>query len=103
MPSSALHLLGVTAGCLVGETPTATDTPTATVNTDCPPSLTVCEIDREPIDPDAAVAYGTLTAEQRETFHRARNGSVEDFAYAWHAIDLVEYEGRYDRAGILVC
>jgi len=100
-------LLGVTAGCFGGASPTPTTTPTATptatVNTDCPPSLTVYEIDREPVDPDAAVAYATLTAEQRETFHRARNESVEDFDYAWHDVDVVVYEGRYYRAGILVC
>ena len=97
-------LLGVTAGCLGGVSPTTpTATPTATVNTDCPPSLTVYEIDREPVNPDTAVAYATLTAEQRETFHRARNESVEDFDYAWHDVDVVGYEGRYYRAGILVC
>lgn len=98
-------LLGVTPGCLGGVSPaaTATPTPTATANTDCPPSLTVYELDRESFDPDAAVAYENLTAERRETFHRARNGSVEEFDYAWHDIDVVTYEGRYYRAGILVC
>jgi hypothetical protein len=108
-------LLGTSTGCLgVGPgtsataTPTTaatpTTTPTATANTDCPPALTVTEIDADQVDTDSAVAYENLTADQRATFDRARNGTaVEGFDYAWHDIDLVEYEGRYYRAGILVC
>jgi hypothetical protein len=104
----AVTLLGAVTGCLgagpgASATPTATPSPTPSVGTDCPPSLTVYEIDREPIDPDTAVAYDNLTAEQRETFHRAMNTSVEDFDYAWNDIDLVERNGTYYRAGILVC
>jgi len=96
------------SGCLgavpeSSSTPTPTPTPTADASTDCPPSLTVYEANAEPIDTEAAVRYENLTAEQRETFHRAMNGSVEDFDYAWRDIDAVVYEGRYYRAGILVC
>jgi hypothetical protein len=101
-----LALLGVTAGCLgagPGASATATPSPTPTPNTDCPPALVVEEVDAERVDTESAVAYANLTAERRATFDRARNGSVEDFAYAWHDIDLVEYEGRYYRAGVLVC
>ncbi|MFC7173454.1 hypothetical protein ACFQL0_08990 [Haloplanus litoreus] len=50
-----------------------------------------------------AVAYEPLSAEQRETFTRARNGSAEDFDYAWHDIDVVADEGVYYRADIVVC
>jgi hypothetical protein len=101
-------LLGVTAGCLgagLGGPTTATPTPspTSTPNTDCPPSLTVTELPTDQVDAESAVAYANLTAERRATFDRAHDGSVEDFAYAWHDIDLVEYEGRYYRTGILVC
>jgi hypothetical protein len=108
----AVTLLGVSAGCLgagpgVSSTPTPTPTPTwtptATASTDCPPSLTVYELDAEPADTESAVAYDNLTAEQQETFHRARTESIEEFDYAWHDIDVVAYEGRYYRAGILVC
>jgi hypothetical protein len=102
----AVALLGVTAGCL-GAGPaapaTATPTATATANTDCPPALIVEEVDAESVDAESAVAYGNLTAEQRETFDRARNGSVEDFDYAWHDIDLVVHEDRYYRTGVVVC
>jgi hypothetical protein len=104
-------LLGVSTGCLgaggasATATPTTTPTPTATANTDCPPSLTVEEVDAERVDAESAVAYGNLTDEQQATFDRARNGSgsVEEFDYAWNDIDFVEYEGRYYSAGILVC
>ena len=100
----AVALLGAVTGCLdAGPGASATATPTATANTDCPPALTVYEIDQEPIDPDTAVAYENLTAEQQETFHRARTESVEDFDYAWNDVDLVERNGTYYRAGILVC
>ena len=102
----AVALLVAGTGCLgtgPGASATATPTPTATPNTDCPPALTVYELKSEPADTGSAVAYGNLTADQRETFHRARNGSVEDFDYAWHDIDVVAYEGRYYRAGIDVC
>jgi len=102
------------SGCLgavpeASSTPTPTPTPTppptstAAASTDCPPSLTVYEVDAEPIDTESAVPYANLSAERRETFHRAMNESVEDFDYAWHDIDVVAYEGRYYRAGILVC
>jgi len=106
----AVALLGVTAGCLgagpgasATATPTPTWTPTPTASTDCPPSLNVYEVDAEPVDTESAVAYDNLTAEQQATFQRARTESVEDFDYAWYDIDVVEYEGRYYRAGILVC
>jgi hypothetical protein len=100
----AVALLGAVTGCLdAGPGASATATPTATANTDCPPALTVYEIDQEPIDPDTAVAYENLTAEQQRTFHRARNGSVEDFDYAWNDVDLVERNGTYYRAGVVVC
>jgi hypothetical protein len=98
----AVTLLVAGTGCL-GTSPRASVTATPTSNTDCPPALTVYEIESEPADTGSAIAYGTLTVEQRETFHRARNGSVEDFDYAWHDIDIVAYEGRYYRAGIVVC
>jgi hypothetical protein len=88
-------------GTVVHPTPTPTATPTA--NTDCPPTLTVSELDEEPDDIDSAVAYENLTAEQRATFDRARNGSAGDFDYAWHDIDLVAHDGTYYRAGIVVC
>ncbi|WP_157969547.1 hypothetical protein [Haloplanus rubicundus] len=107
----ALALLVVGTGCLgagpgasatATETPTAT--PTATANTDCPPALTVTEIDADQVDPSSAVAYENLTAEQQATFDRARNGTaVEGFDYAWRDIDRVEYAGRYYNTGILVC
>jgi hypothetical protein len=101
-------LLGVTAGCIGSVstdsgTATATATPTPAASTDCPPALTVRELDSEPTDAESAVASANLTVEQQGTFHRAQSGSVEDFAYAWNDIDLVEYEGRYYRAGIVVC
>jgi len=104
----AVALLGALAGCLgagpgTSATQTPTPSPTTFVGTDCPPALTVYEIDQEPIDPDTAVAYENLTAEQQRTFHRARNGSVEDFDYAWNDVDLVERNGTYYRAGIVVC
>ena len=68
------------------------------------PTLTVTEIDADRVDGDSAVAYGTLTTEQRATFDRARNGStVEGFDDAWRDIDRVEYEGRYYNVGIVVC
>jgi len=106
----AVALLGAVAGCLgvdpgasATPTPTPTPSPTPSVGTDCPPALTVYEVDQEPIEPESAVAYDTLTPEQRETFHRARNGSVEDFDYAWTDVDLVERNGTYYRAGVVVC
>ena len=104
----AVALLGAVAGCLgagpgASATPTSTPSPTPSVGTDCPPALTVYEIDQEPIEPESAVAYANLTAAQRETFHRARTESVEDFDYAWNDVDLVERNGTYYRAGILVC
>ncbi|WP_251330007.1 hypothetical protein [Haloplanus pelagicus] len=91
-------------GCLGGGT-TATPTPgpTAFVGTDCPPTLTVYELGEEPADRESAVAYDTLTAEQRATFDRARNGSVEDFTRAWYDIDVVASEGTYHRASVVVC
>jgi len=92
--------VGVVAGCNGESGPT---TPTQTPNTDCPPSLTVYEVDTEPVDTDEAVAYGNLTAEQRDTFDLARETSVEGFDYAWYDIDLVAYEGRYYRASVVVC
>jgi len=67
------------------------------------PTLTVCELDEEPEDVDSAVTYENLSAEQRATFDRARNGSAEDFDYAWHDIDLVAHDGTYYRVGIAVC
>jgi hypothetical protein len=101
----AVALLGVAAGCLgagpAASTPTPSPTPAA--NTDCPPALIVEEVDAESADAESAVAYDNLTAEQRETFDRARNGSVEDFDYAWHDVDFVEYRDRYYSAGIIVC
>jgi len=105
-PALAVALLVAGAGCLgadSGEPATATPSPTTVAGTDCPPALNVYEIDREPIEPDSAVAYANLTAEQRETFRRARNGSVEDFDDAWNDIGLVERNGTYYRAGIVVC
>ncbi|WP_435069976.1 hypothetical protein [Haloplanus sp. C73] len=100
----ALALLATLTGCLGVGPPAATPTPTeATPNTDCPPALTVYEVDEEPIDPEAAVAYENLTADQQATFQRARTESVEDFDYAWYDIDLVVYEGTYYRASIVVC
>jgi len=97
-------LLAVVTGC-VGTDPTATTetpTPTPTANTDCPPTLTVSEVDADRAA-GSAVAYGNLTAEQRETFQRARNGSVEEFDYAWHDIDFVERDGRYYSTAVVVC
>lgn len=94
------------SGCLgVGPSSAPTPTPTATptANTDCPPTLTVSELDEEPADVDSAVAYENLSAEQRATFDRARDGSAEDFDYAWHDIDLVAHDGTYYRVGIVVC
>ncbi|WP_248897311.1 hypothetical protein [Haloplanus halobius] len=88
------------AGCFGGGAPAS---PTPTANTDCPPALTVYELDEEPADLDSAVAYENLTAAQQRTFHRARNGSVEDFASAWDDIDVVAYEETYYRASIVVC
>ena len=107
-PALAVALLVAGTGCLgtgpgASATPTATPGPTPSVGTDCPPALTVYEIDQEPIEPDSAVAYESLTAEQQETFRRARTESVEDFDYAWNDIDLVERNGTYYRAGIVVC
>jgi hypothetical protein len=60
----------------------ATATPTPTASTDCPQSLTVTELDASSVDTESAVAYANLTAEQRATFDRARNGTVGDFTYA---------------------
>lgn len=100
-------MLAVGTGCLgTGPAAPATTTPTATPapNTDCPPALTVYELESEPADTGSAIAYENLTADQQATFDRARNGSaVEDFDDAWHDIDVVAYEGRYYRAGIVVC
>ena len=99
-------VLLATAGCL-GAGPTApstpTPTPSPTANTDCPPALTVYELDAEPADRGSAVDYGNLTAAQRGTFDRARNGSVEGFDYAWHDVDVVVHEGTYYRASVVVC
>jgi len=112
----ALLALLVTAGvtgCLGTEptgtatpepSPTPTTSPTSTApSTDCPPALTVYEIDQEPVDPDEAVAYENLTATQQATFQRARNESVEDFGAVWDDTDLVVHDGTYYRAGIVVC
>ncbi|QGX94663.1 hypothetical protein EI982_07580 [Haloplanus rallus] len=94
---------GPTAPSMPTPTPTPTPTPSPTANTDCPPALTVYELDAEPADRGSAVAYGNLTAAQRETFDRARNGSVEGFDYAWHDVDVVVHEGTYYRASVVVC
>jgi len=107
----AVALLVAGTGCLgtgpaapATGTPTTTPTPTAAPNTDCPPALTVTEVPADRVDPSSAVAYENLTADQRATFDRARNGTaVEGFDYAWHDIDVVEYEDRYYNAGILMC
>ena len=103
----AVALLVAGTGCLgtgPGASATATPTPTATPNTDCPPALTVTEVDADQVDPSSAVAYENLTADQRATFDRARNdAAVEGFDYAWRDIDVVEYEDRYYNTGILVC
>jgi hypothetical protein len=94
----------VGAGCL-GSDPSATPSPTAspTPNTDCPPALVVSEADPAGIDTDAAVDYGSLSAEKRATFDRARNGSVEEFAYDWRDVDVVAHDGEYYRVSVVVC
>ncbi|MEF8856731.1 MAG: hypothetical protein V5A16_04850 [Haloplanus sp.] len=101
----AVALLGSGTGCLGGGSVSETATPTATptANTDCPPALTVEAIDSDAVDAESAVAYDNLSAERRETFDRARNGSVEDFDYAWHDIDFVEHDGQFYSVGIVVC
>ncbi|WP_251344077.1 hypothetical protein [Haloplanus halophilus] len=102
-------LVSVTAAGCLGAVPTSSTTgtptpsPTRSVGTDCPPALTVYELDEEPADRDSAVPYGNLTAEQRATFDRARNESVEAFDYAWHDIDVVVRDGTYYRTAIVVC
>ena len=103
-PALVVVLCVAFSGCL-GAVPgsSQTPTPTASAGTDCPPTLTVYELGEEPADRDDAVAYGNLTADQQATFDRARDGGTETFAYEWHDIDVVEYEGTYYRAGIVVC
>lgn len=104
-------LLGVAVAALAGcgGERTATSAPEespvddGTPNTDCPPALVVSEADPEGIAPESAVDDGALSAAKQATFDRARNDSVEEFAYDWRDIEAVEHEGTYCRMSVVVC